>query len=263
MGQQTMTRPPDLPESLSPLRDLDWTEITLGKSASDVWRIALGDGNAVFLKSEAVHPLAELPGEIERLNWLTRMGFKSPRVIDTEQSADRIWLLMSAVPGEDLTHYADRPADVVRAYAQGLKRLHALDPVQCPFDHNLDVRLDDAKRRLDAGLVDESDFDTEHMGWTGGQVFDWLLANRPDVGEVIVTHGDASAPNILAQDGRFSGMVDCGRLGVADVWQDLTIACRSIAYNFGEEHVAAFIKAYGVEWDEAKYRFYNALDEMF
>ena len=258
-----MTQPIALPESFSPLRDLPWTHITLGQSASDVWRIALGDGNAVFLKPEPLHPLAELPGEIERLNWLPRMGFKAPRVIDAEQSADRIWLLMSAVPGEDLTHYAQSPEDVVRIYAQGLKRLHALNPRDCPFDHSIDIRLEQAKQRLDAGLVDETDFDTEHQGWSGSQVFEWLLANRPEAGEPTVTHGDASEPNILAQDGRFSGFVDCGRLGVADVWQDLTLACRSIAYNIGEQHVTAFLTAYGAEWDQAKYRFYNALDEMF
>ena len=258
-----MTKPDNLPESLSPLYALNWAEIGIGKSDSDVWQITLGDGNAVFLKSEPVHPLAELPGEIERLNWLTKMGFKSPRVIDAEQGNDRIWLLMSAVPGEDLTHYLDRPADVVRAYAQGLKRMHALDPTNCPFDHSIDARLEAARLRLDAGLVDETDFDTEHQGWTGQQVFDWLLANRPEMGTPTVTHGDASAPNVLALDGRFSGMVDCGRLGTADVWQDLTLACRSIAYNIGQDHVAAFLKAYGAEWDEAKYRFYNALDEMF
>lgn len=258
-----MTKPLDLPESLSPLRDLDWTEITIGESASSVWRIRLGDGNAVFLKSEPIHAQAELPGEIERLNWLTKMGFKSPRVIDAEQGNNRLWLLMSAVPGDDLTHYTNRPTEFVRAYAQGLKRMHALDPTHCPFDHSLEARLVEAEARLDAGLVDDTDFDTEREGWTGTQVLDWLKANRPPEGELIVTHGDASTPNILAEDGRFSGMIDCGRTGRADVWQDLALACRSIAYNVGEEHVAAFLKSYGAEWDEAKYRFYCALDEMF
>ena len=69
-----MTIPSSLPESLSPLRDLVWTPITIGQSGASVWRIALSDGNAVFLKSEPLHPLAELPGEIERLNWLTGCG---------------------------------------------------------------------------------------------------------------------------------------------------------------------------------------------
>lgn len=258
-----MSKPSDLPESLGPLLTLDWTEITLGQSSCDVWRIALGDGNAVFLKAERLHDLAELPGEIERLNWLTRMGFKSPRVIDAEQAHGRLWLLMSAVPGADLTRFVDQPGDFVRVYAQGLKRMHALDPAQCPFDHSIDARLDEAERRLAAGLVDESDFDIERQGWTARQVLDWLVANPPETGELIVTHGDASSPNVLAQDGRFSGLVDCGRMGRADVWQDLAIACRSIAYNIGQEHVTAFLKAYGAEWDAAKYRYYCTLDEMF
>ncbi|MHA6299240.1 APH(3') family aminoglycoside O-phosphotransferase [Devosia sp. CAU 1758] len=258
-----MTIPPTLPESMSPLHDLAWTPITIGQSGASVWRIALGDGNAVFLKTEPIHPLAELPGEIERLNWLTSMGFKAPRVVDAEQGRDRLWLLMSAVPGEDLTHYIDQPDVFVRAFAQGLKRIHALDTTTCPFDHGLDARLAEAEARISAGLVDEADFDTERLGQTAQQVFDWLKANRPPIGQQIVTHGDASGPNLLALDGRFSGMVDCGRTGLADVWQDLATACRSIRGNIGEEHVPAFLAAYGAEWDEAKYRYYCALDEMF
>jgi aminoglycoside 3'-phosphotransferase-2 len=258
-----MNKPDALPESLSPLKDLDWAPITLGESGAAVWRITLGDGNAVFLKSEALHPLAELPGEIERLNWLTRMGFKAPRVIDAEQSADRLWLLMSAVPGEDLTHYADQPQTFIRAYAQGLKRLHALDTTTCSFNHGIEARLAEAEARVAAGLVDEADFDGERTGWTVGQILDWLHANRPQSEQLIVTHGDASTPNILALDGRFSGMVDCGRMGLADVWQDLALACRSIKFNVGQENVVPFLAAYGAEWDELKYRFYCTLDELF
>lgn len=258
-----MIEPDTLPESLSPLRDLAWTPITIGKSGAAIWRIALGDGNAVFLKTETLHPLSELPGEIERLNWLTRMGFKAPRVIDAEQSSDGLWLLMSAVPGKDLTHSVAEPETFIRAYAQGLRRIHALDTTNCPFDHSVDARLTEGEARIAAGLVDESDFDTDRIGWSAPQVLDWLHTNRPATGQQIVTHGDASSPNILALDGRFSGMVDCGRMGLADVWQDLALACRSIAYNIGKEHVAPFLAAYGAEWDEAKYRYYCTLDELF
>lgn len=258
-----MNKPDTLPESLSPLTDLDWAPVTIGESGADVWRITLGDSNAVFLKSEPLHPLAEVPGEIERLNWLTRMGFKAPRVIDAEQSADRVWLLMSAVPGVDLTHYANDPETFVRAYAQGLKRIHALDTTNCPFDHGIDSRLAEGEQRAAAGLVDEADFDAERAGWTTPQLIGWLRTNRPPTGQAIVTHGDASAPNLLALDGRFSGMVDCGRMGLADVWQDLALACRSISYNIGSEHITSFLKLYGEDWDEAKYRYYCTLDELF
>ena len=159
-----MTIPADLPAQFTELASRDWTPITVGRSRARVWRIALSDNTAVFLKSERKHPLAELPGEIERLSWLTRMGFKAPRVVDTDDTSDSIWLLMTAVPGQDLTHWMRDPAQFGRIYAQGLKRLHALDPRTCPFDHSLEQRLAAAQARLDAGLVDETDFDPEHQG---------------------------------------------------------------------------------------------------
>lgn len=258
-----MTIPPDLPESLSPLRNYVWHRIDIGQSAASVWRIALAEGTMAFLKTETLHPLAEVPGEIERLSWLTGMGFKSPRVIEVAQSDDRVWLLMSAVRGRDLTHLVDRPADLVAACAQGLKRLHALDPAQCPFDHGIDARLAEAEQRLAAGLIDDSEFDLQRRNWTGRQLLDWLHANRPPEGEPIVTHGYATLLNLMAEDGRFSGIVDCGRLGRADPWQDLALACRSITSTIGQQHVPPFLAAYGADWDEAKYRYYCTLDEMF
>lgn len=253
----------NLPDALAGLADRPWTEITSGKSDAEVWRIDLSPETSVFLKSEPVGPFAELTAEIARLNWLTRMGFKAPRVVEALEADGRHWLLMPAVPGEDLTHYTDRPADFVRIYAQGLKRIHALDPRQCPFNHNIEARLAAGKLRAEAGLVDETDFDDQRAGWTGQQVLDWLHANRPAEGAQIVTHGDASAPNIMALDGRFSALVDCGRLGTADVWQDLALACRSIIHNIGRDHLEPFLAAYGAEWDEAKYEFYCTMDELF
>lgn len=258
-----MTVPADLPTLFDSLRAQDWAEITLGKSQAHVWRIDLGAHGAVFLKSEPAHALSEVPGEGKRLDWLARMGFKSPRLVDAVEEAGRHWLLMTAVPGQDLTHYTDQPEALSRILAQGLRRLHALDPTHCPFDHSLDQRIAAGRANVLAGRVDESDFEPVHQGWSAAAVLDWVEANRPPTGTLLVTHGDACLPNLLAEDGRFSGMVDCGRLGVADPWQDLALACRSITANCGEAYVAPFLAAYGAEWDPVKYRFYNALDELF
>lgn len=258
-----MRIPEDLPDQFAELARQDWTAVTIGQSGARVWRISLSGGSAVFLKNEPRHPLAELPREIERLTWLTRMGFKAPGIIDSCESADGFWLLMTAVPGQDLTHWTQDKTEFVRIYAQGLKRLHALDPRSCPFDHSLDRRLADAQARADAGLVDETDFGPDQQGWNSAAVLDWLHHHKPASSSSIVTHGDASAPNILAADGRFSGMVDFARLGVADLWQDLAIACRSIQHNIGGDYVAPFLETYGAEWDETRYRYYNALDNLF
>lgn len=258
-----MTKPPELPKLFDSLLKHAWTEITLGQSDARVWRITLGAGNVVFLKAERQHALAELMGEYDRLSWLTTMGFKAPRIVDAAEENGFSWLLLTAVPGKDLTHYLDDPATYIRVYSQGLKRMHALDPSTCPFDHSIEARLIEAERRVTAGLVDEGDFDAERLGWTAREVLDWLRANPISEDARIVTHGDASTPNILAEDGRFSGMVDCGRVGVADVWQDLAIACRSIRDNIGEEHIAPFLKLYGAEWDAEKFRYFTTLDELF
>lgn len=251
-----------LPHALKPLLAHEWTAITVGKSQASVWHLAMGEGG-LFLKAEPSHALNEMPAELLRLDYLAEMGFPAPRIVDQVDGNDFNWLLMTAVKGKDLTHLRHEPEILIQVLADGLKRLHALDPSQCPFDHSLDQRLQDAQANVLAGRVDESDFEDEDKGWTAGQVFDWLTENRPAEIDRVVTHGDACLPNILAHENRFSGIVDCARLGVADRWQDLALACRSLAFNGGEKLVDDFLAAYGAEFDAERYAFYNRLDELF
>lgn len=251
-----------LPHSLRALASLDWHPVTTGESKAYVWRIATGD-SWLFLKAEPTHVYQETSDEVLRLDYLAEMGFPAPRVLDHVLADQFNWLLMTAVPGHDLTHYVDRPTLLCRILADGLKRLHALDSANCPFKHNLDNRLAAAEANLIAGRVEETDFDSEHMGWNGQRVFDWLAKNRPTELDPIVAHGDAYMPNLLANDDRFSGVVDCARLGVADRWQDLALACRSLEANGGKDLVNDFLAAYGAEFDARKYAYYCTLDELF
>lgn len=251
-----------LPPRLAWLLAYDRAPITLGRSYAAVWRLENGD-ETLFLKSEPIHPLSELPGEISRLRWLATMGVPAPQVRDAFEADGRSYLLMSALPGTDLTQLTSTPEVLRNVLATGLRALHGLDPAVCPFDRRLDIHLAVGAANVEAGRVDESDFDTGHEGWTAQAVLDWLLANRPEGEDLVVTHGDASLPNLTAHNGSFSGVLDCGRLGVTDRWQDLAIACRSLKYNCGPEHVAPFLAAYGAPWDEERYRYYGTLDELF
>ena len=236
-------------------------QIDLGRSNALVWRIQ-GEA-ALFVKAEPIHSLAELPGEVKRLFWLASTTIAAPRVLDSFDDGGFAWLLMTALPGADLSQQADRPVELVYALAAGLKSLHALDPADCPFDHRLNAQLARGAANLVAGRVDQSDFDDARQGWTTQQVLDWLLQHRPKNEDLVVTHGDASLPNIMASDQAFAGFIDVGRLGVADRWQDLALACRSLIHNCGRQHVAPFLAAYGAEWDELRYRYYCTLDELF
>lgn len=253
---------PGLPARLASQLGQDRLPITLGRSDALVWRFE-GNGETLFLKAEAVHPLAELPGEAERLHWLASTPLPAPVPRASFEERGFYWLLMPALPGRDLSQLADSPELLRNALATGLRALHALDPADCPFDGRIDAKLAGGSANILVGRVDKTDFDETRLGWTAGQVLDWLLENRPDGEDLVVAHGDASLPNIMAHDGAFSGIIDCGRLGVADRWQDLALACRSLIYNCGPEHVAPFLAAYGAAWDEHRYRYYCTLDELF
>ena len=155
------------------------------------------------------------------------------------------------------------PRWVVQELARGLRWFHALPVDDCPFDARLDVRLREAKQRLDAGLVDEANFDPERQGLAAVDLYPMLLRDRPASEDLVVTHGDYCLPNVLLAGSGVVGFVDVGRAGIADRYQDLALAARSIRYNLGEALVPLFFKAYGVPQDAARVAYYQLLDEFF
>ena len=228
---------------------------TIGESGALVYRA----GDAHFIKSELISALAELPGEIARLRWLHGTGLPCPEVVDVAEYAGRHWLLMTAVPGRDLASTSEVPADLaVRLVADALRQLHAVDPSSCPFDYRASIRVAEASARYEAGLYDGDD------PADGPANHARLLATRPASEYVVVTHGDACFPNFMADGDRFTGFIDCGRLGVADRYQDLALACRSLEWNYGAASIPVFLAAYGItEPDQAKLAWYKLLDEFF
>lgn len=238
---------------------------SVGESGADVFRVRLGGGRDLFLKSEPVGALSELPDEIARLRWLNQRGLPAPLVLDTMEENNRHWLLMSALPGLDLAS-ADElsPAQIIGIVSMALRALHQEPVAECPFDHRLERRMAAAKDRISAGLVDETDFDQKRLGRTATDLFEELLSLKPrGTPDLVVTHGDACLPNFMAEAGRFTGFLDCGRLGFSDRFQDLALAARSIERNLGSEWVSPFFQLYGAERDERRLEFYALLDEFF
>ncbi len=237
---------------------------TIGCSEAAVYRLEAHGRPTLFVKAEPVGPLCELPGEAARLRWLAGQGIACPRVLAEAEEAQCCWLLMSAVAGRDLASSTDlAPGQIVTIAAEALRGLHALAAHTCPFDHGLRPRIALARTRMDAGLVDEEDFDDERRGRSAADLFNDLLSSCPEGEDLVVTHGDACLPNLLVQDGRFTGFVDCGRLGVADRHQDLALASWSIRHNLGEDWVEPFLRHYGGTVDPDRLAFYRLLDEFF
>lgn len=255
----------DLPPGFAPLLDgYSWRKDSLGQSASSVVQFDAEARPPLVLKVEQSGPFDELGDEAERLEWLGKQGMPCPRVIARDVYARRNWLLMEAVDGVDLASSTLAASEQVVLLAEAVRRMHALDAETCPFDHRVGARVAAAKLRAEADVIDVTDFDEARLGKTAEELFVELQAKIPREGKLVVTHGDACLPNVIARDGRFAGFIDCSRLGVADPYQDLALTCRSIAHNLGEEWVQPFLDLYGVRRAEAeKLDFYCLLDEFF
>ncbi|WP_395407342.1 phosphotransferase [Pseudoduganella sp. UC29_106] len=130
-------------------------------------------------------------------------------------------------------------------------------------DDGRTARLHKARARLDAGLVDEEDFDAERAGWSAARVWAEMTALLPLPPDPVVTHGDFSLNNLFLHHGEVAGCIDVGRAGVADRYQDLAILWNCLG-EFGPSLQRRLFESYGIPRpDERRLRFHLMLDEFF
>lgn len=256
---------PDMPTDWrGNLTGYGWKAQSIGASGAGVFRLEAPGMPDLFVKTEELSPLGELPDEGPRLEWLSARGILCPKPLAQTRHGGRHWLLMSAIPGTVLSSQTGlTPEQVVDIAADALRLLHALDSADCPFDHRAHSRTALAEARVRAGLVDEEDFDEERAGQTAADVFAELSPLRPLQEDFVVTHGDATLENLLADKGVLSGFIDCARAGLADRHQDLALATRSIGDYFGPAQVERFLARYDITPDPERMAFYRLLDEFF
>jgi kanamycin kinase len=174
-----------------------------GDDLRPVWRNQLGGltfeidptgPRRRFAKWAPAATALDLPGEATRLRW-ARAFVTVPEPIDLGTDADGTWLVTTALAGRSAVdpRWRDDPTTACRALGAGLRALHDALPVDhCPFSWSVADRI--ARAGIDAALV----------------------GDPPPVDRLVVAHGDACAPNtLLADDGRVTGQVDLGAMGVA------------------------------------------------
>lgn len=257
-----------LPANISAeLAGYKWDRNTVGQSGGAVYRLHDKSGAPdLFLKYGEGVLADDVSDEMVRLRWLGG-HVPMPAVVHFVHTSNEAWLLMSEVPGETayqiMESCPDRRIAIVDAIAAFLRRIHGIPIAECPFASNLEYRMARARLRIDAGLVDEDDFDEEREGWTAQQVWDAMQDMLPLTPDPVVTHGDFSLDNVLIVDGQVVGCIDAGRVGIADRYQDLAIAWNCLG-EFGTSLQERFLVQYGVhDLDRRKLQFHLMLDELF
>jgi aminoglycoside 3'-phosphotransferase-1 len=256
--------PPDIAAALD---GYEWERDAVGESGGAVYRLhGKADAPDLFLKYGKGTVADDIGDEMARLRWLGAW-LPVPAVLHFTRTPDEAWLLMTAMPGQSayrvLNGQPEKRSAVVAALARFLRRMHAIPADACPFNSSHAYRLAQARARIDAGEVDEDDFDDERAGWTAQQVWNAMQALLPLAPDPVVTHGDYSLDNLLIVDGEVSGCIDVGRAGIADRYQDLAIAWNCLG-ELGASLQEHFLEQYGVaEADRSRLQFHLLLDELF
>lgn len=255
---------PAVPQALRKiLHGYRWRKITIGESGADTYRLTASRRRPLVLKYVSGCPHNDLMDEARRMAWFGRWA-PAPEVLGVATDGDRQWLVMTSLAGINAWQSRLPPERKVQLIAKALAALHARRVKGCPFDESLDSKIARARENVAEGLVDESRFDERNAGRSAASLFKTLLRSRPSAADPVVTHGDACLPNFMLDGRAFVGFVDCSRTGLADRYQDLALACRSIEYDLGKEWVAPFLGAYGLpEVDRRRLDFYRLLDEFF
>jgi kanamycin kinase len=247
-------------------------EAAAGRPLRAVWENELGgltfevgaDPDRCFVKWAPAASGIDLAEEAARLRWAVSFT-PVPRLLGQGADDEGSWIVTAALPGTSAV--ADRwkaePATAVAAIGEGLRAMHEAAPATaCPFSWAAEDRLADARQRARAGRIDPARWDPVHQPLGIDRALD-LLADIPPADRLVVCHGDSCAPNtLLTDDGRWSGHVDLGELGVADRWADLAIATWSTEWNYGPGWDKLLLRAYGAPPDPDRTRYYRLLWDL-
>ena len=214
--------------------------------------------------------------EAAMLRWLEGR-LPAPRCLYRTEENGVQYLLMTRLRGEMACapSLLEDPAALVSSLAEALRRLWETPIAGCPAVWMLDEKLAAAREAVERGAVDMDNVEPETFGPGGfsgpSALLEWLCGHRPPE-EPVLSHGDFCLPNLFFENGRLSGYLDLGRMGVADRWQDIALCYRSLRHNYDGTYSGAprrdfdpnsLFAALGIEPDWDKIRYYLLLDELF
>ena len=236
------------------------TQIRGGATEAKLYRV-IGQHQTYILKQQT----QSLLNEYRNYLWLHNK-VAVPKIIFYQHCQGKEYLCMTELEGNTLEAYktTKTSATIVSQYAQALRLLHSLPTDSYAPIRNLEDQIALAAYKVKHNLVDLQQLQPENQSYTPKQLFEKLISLKPTTANLVFTHGDYCLDNLIYKDNVLSGFIDVGNGGVADLYQDLALAVRTIKDEFGTDMLPLFYQQYGLSQPETqKLEFFTLLDEFF
>lgn len=245
-----------------------WVPVTTGESGALVYR---SPDRSRYAKVGG----DDIEGERDRIEWLSTQDVPGPTVLEWTTGPGGPVLVTSAVEGvpADQLH----PEELDRAWsaiADVVRRLHAIPTADCPFRRDLAATMALARDVVARDAVNADFLPDRNREIPAAELLARVTAQLPDrlaqeSGDLVVCHGDLCLPNILIAPADFSvsGLIDLGRLGLADRHADLALLFANSRETWPEDTRAdtaraRFLDSYGTPAEPDRLEFYLQLDPL-
>jgi aminoglycoside 3'-phosphotransferase-2 len=246
------------------LASCEVTPVRSGMSSASLFHLRGAKLDDIYLKMGQGADAAEVRSEIERTLWLATRGLPVPSIICSFDGGEVVAVMMTALRGAHPPDCGRPVREVIDILARAMIAFQAEPLAGCPFDETIAARLARAHALLARGGIDSEHFSERNRGKTPLQIYERLLAARPQSEELVLIHGDATFDNILIDAAGNVGFLDCGHCGRGDRAIDLTCMAADIEEHFGTEWAKPFLRYFGVvERNSTKALFFSDLYELF
>lgn len=232
----------DWMETLLDIRS-GWTPVHEGESGDRILRI---DDGRHYAKLAQGARAGELAGERERLVWLAGKGIACPEPVAWHENGNGACLIMSAIPGVPAVTLSG--PDLMKAWrsmSEHLAAVHALSADDCPFGKHLSTMFARAADVVARGAVNRDFLPDEDKAMPGRDLLNRVEAELPlrlaqEAVSLVVCHGDPCLPNFMVDPAtlRCTGLIDLGRVGLADRYSDLALMLANAGESWSNEEEA-------------------------
>lgn len=240
---------------------MGFSENNIGCSNATVYKL-YNETEEFFLKIERSN--LESQQENKMIQWLQNR-LQVPQIIHQCSYKGYDYLLMKKVDGEMSCSEKSlrEPKKVVEALADGINKIQSVSIIDCPFTNAVDNKLEEALRRIENNEIDMSDWEKNTDFTSPEELYEYLVKNKPTK-ELVFSHGDYCLSNVYITDGEMTGLIDLGRSGIADKWQDIALCVRSLEHKLKSKSYTSLLFNYlNVEPNYEKINYYILLDELF